>query len=151
MKAQGIRPNARIWRHAESFKEAAILCSKNNLIQPMAVNAALAIELYLKSLLSLNILNPSGVVKEFKAEPGHQFSSLINRIENHHKTMLFEELENISNEINWDSEFKKFDDAFVKIRYWYETNNAAPIRHEILNLAVDLGKAVLAMGNKLNA
>lgn len=143
----GIRPNGRIFSHADSFREAAILCRKNDLFQPMAVNAALAVELYLKSLLAVDIVseedNSKYTISGFTSEHGHDFLQLIDKIEKRDKQLFFAQLADIDSSINWEKEFKKFDGIFIKVRYWYETKNWVPIDSVIVDFAENIREAIL--------
>lgn len=141
-----IRPNRLIWSHANSFKDVALICRENNLAQPMAVNAALAIELYLKSFLAVNVLTEQSSNMRFYSGRGHVFTKLIKKIQDSDKELLFEQLKKLDESINWEASFEKFDDTFVNVRYWYESGSGKPINPEIVDLAEILGEAVLNVG-----
>jgi HEPN domain-containing protein len=143
-----IRPNRIIWEHANSFKDAALICCENNLAQPMAVNAALAIELYLKSFLALNVIEKDSSNMGFTTEHGHVFTRLLDQLDPSDKRDLFDHLEKIESSTNWEKLFSRYDDTFIKIRYWYETGNGCSIGAEVVDLAVNLGEAVLQVGIK---
>lgn len=146
-----IRPNRLIWAHANSFKDAALLCQEQGLPQPMAVNAALAIELYLKSFLALNVISSLDRNMGFASERDHIFTSLLNKFKADDKVLLLDQLAKVKPETNWLEQFQKFDHTFVKIRYWYETGNNQSINPDIVDLAVSVGEAVLAVGNVKHA
>ena len=141
-----IRPNRHIWDHGNSFKDAALLCCEQGLPQPMAVNAALAIELYLKSFLALNVLTEKSTNMGFSSEHGHVFTELLKKLEASDEKLLFEELAQINPSIEWKELFKKYDDTFIKVRYWYESGNGKPIDSDIVDFAENLGNAVLNVG-----
>jgi len=141
-----IRPNRIIWEHANSFKDAAEICWEKRLIGPLAVNAALAIELYLKSMLALNIRKEESRSLDFTSEKGHQFERLISKIEPGDKALLFEALNKIDSNLDWLEEFRKFENTFIDVRYWYESQVNVLIKPEIVDLAKNLGEAVLAVG-----
>jgi len=146
-----IRPNRLIWEHANSFKDAALLCQEQGLPQPMAVNAALAIELYLKSFLALNVISTLDRNMGFASERDHIFTSLLNKFKVGDKALFLDQLTKVKPETNWLEQFQKFDHTFVKIRYWYETGNNQLINPDIVDLAVSVGEAVLAVGNVKHA
>jgi len=144
------RPNAHIWSHANTFEKSALLCQQKDLIQPMAVNAALAIELYLKSFLAIDFVRDEGggkySIEGFGSKRGHTFQGLIDEMDQFDRESLFKELENINPNRNWISSFEKYEGMFVKVRYWYETESKTIIDHEIVGFAEELGRAVKKVG-----
>lgn len=145
------RPNARIWSHANTFEKSALLCLENNLAQPMGVNAALAIELYLKSFLAIDIISTSNVenrysIDGFTSEHGHSFTKLISKMEASDKDLLFSQLKVINSKRNWEKQFKNYENIFIKVRYWYETKNYTGIDYDIVTFAEELGRAVKEVG-----
>lgn len=149
-RSSHFRPNAHIWSHANTFEKSALLCQQENLVQPMAVNAALAIELYLKSFLAIDIVRSEGEnkysIEGFTSERGHSFLTLIDKMDQFDREALFKELENINPNRNWKSSFEKYEDIFIKVRYWYETESKTLIDYEIVGFAEELGKAVRKVG-----
>ncbi len=117
----------------------------------MAVNAALAIELYLKSFLALNIVKEESSNMGFSTEYGHAFMKLLSQLDTDDKNLLFIELNKINSEIDWEVLFEKYDSTFVKVRYWYESGNGVVINPGIVDLAINLGEAVLRAGRGKHA
>lgn len=146
-----IRPNRIIWEHANSFRDAAILCRESGLPQPMAVNAALAIELYLKSFLALNVSPEGSNLLGFSSERGHIFTDLLETFSVEDRELLLAQLRLIDPAENWVEKLKRYNDTFVKIRYWYESGNNRCIDTEIVDLAKSIGAAVLEAGKNKHA
>ncbi|MBO6547975.1 MAG: HEPN domain-containing protein [Pseudomonadales bacterium] len=150
----GTRPNRKIWSHANSFLQAAELCWEHGIHEPLAVNSALAIELYLKSFLAIDLVKDERSLVGFTTERpkrGHNFIDLIEEIDSDDKTMLFDALNHIDSTTDWYEEFKKHENTFTDIRYWYESDIRATIKPEIVDFAKQLGDAVLAVGKTKHA
>ena len=112
----------------------------------MAVNAALAIELYLKSFLAINIVDTKGGYVDFSSERGHQFISLFNRIDERYKSLLVQKMTELNDEEEFTRELQRYEGAFIEVRYWYDSNSNHVIDPKIVDLAIKLGEAVKAIG-----
>lgn len=144
-------PNPSVWHVANEYQSAAVLCHQNNFYWAAAINAALAVEIYLKSFISKEVLIPvyGGLANLSFAEEkrGHDLYSLYNQID--------EKIRNIILEVNADaydlSEILKIHkDTFMRSRYSYEENSPQAINGSIVPFSGHMRSLVIEVAKKTN-
>jgi hypothetical protein len=81
-------PDVKVWNTGNTYQDAANLCLDKNLIWAAAINAALSIEIYLKSFLSKQVLVEvfGGIANQgfSKSPKGHDLLELFQKIDPRH-------------------------------------------------------------------
>ena len=138
-------PDTRVWRAANEYQEVAELCNQHGKIWGGAINAALAIEIYLKSFLSeeVKVSIGDGLYQGFKkTQRGHDLFSLYEKIPEHLQVLLCEQYELIRNNSNLPDLLKKNKDVFFQARYMYEQDSLGSVGNDIIFLAKELRDTV---------
>jgi predicted transcriptional regulator len=141
-------PDLRVWRTANEYQEVASLCNDHRKIWVGAVNAALAIEIYLKSFLSEEVLIPidGGISQSFKeTERGHDLLTLYEKIPTDLQNELCRQYALINSNSPLPKLLDKHKDTFLHARYVYEKNDKLKksIGNDIIFLAEELREVVL--------
>lgn len=140
-------PDIRVWQMANEYQEAASLCDQNHVGWPAAINAALAIEIYLKSFLSKEVrvqINDLGVSQSFKkTERGHDLFDLFKRIEPDLQFHLTEQYALIDSKNILPDLLKKHKDIFFNARYAYEKDAIKMVGNDVVHLAEAMKETVL--------
>ncbi|VXC30350.1 conserved hypothetical protein [Pseudomonas sp. 8Z] len=119
-----ILPNKNVWEEADEYEHVSRLCLEQKLYWPSIVNAALAVEIYLKSFISKDCFTPAfgGPVNHVFAEKvnGHSLLDLYSKI---HPSMI--EKINLLNQSKFDIPkiLEKYNFAFTRYRYSYEAES----------------------------
>ena len=138
-------PNIKVAASGDRYKDAAILCNQyadgNNKGEygwAAAINAALALEIYLKSFLSKEVLTSvgSGVnMVTAKTERGHNLVELYNKIPANIQDLIISCSLAINPNIELLKSLEKFKDYFFNARYCYELESIKSVDSSVVDLA----------------
>ena len=141
-----IIPNLRIARSGFDYQKAAEVLEDSGLLWPAAINAALAIEMYLKSFLAKDTwkdYHSGGKYKTYEAsEHGHILTKLFNKIPKIHRDELLNQVSTISPETDLNALLEKYKDVFFNARYSHEENALRIVDSGIIRLAQVLKQAI---------
>lgn len=138
-------PDIRVLRAANEYQEVAELCNQHGKVWGGAINAALAIEIYLKAFLSeeVKISIGNGLSQGFKkTQRGHDLFSLYEKIPEHLQVLLCEQYKLIRNNSNLPDLLIKNKDVFFQARYMYERNSLGSVGNDIIFLAKEFRDTV---------
>ncbi len=139
-----------VWLAANKYQEASILCREEGLDRPAAINAALAIEIYLKSLSSIEYKIPTGIDNIYQSvaetEWGHDLVKLFSKIDHSILNIMDAKSKEIDHSIELKVSLEKFKDVFAKARYSYEKDSITLIDMRIVDLAEHFRKLVESVG-----
>lgn len=142
-----------VWLAANEYQEASKLCHEHYLGWAAAINSALAIEIYLKSLSSTELKVPIGIGEIYQSfaetEKGHDFIDLFNKIDEPYRKKIIDRSFEINSAIDLEALLLKYKDVFVKARYLYEKNAHKFVSSEIVELAEHLRKVVESVGRDI--
>ncbi|TMO74258.1 hypothetical protein CWC17_08670 [Pseudoalteromonas sp. S3785] len=134
-------PNKRVFSSANQYQDAAVVLSKTDgCLWVAAINAALSIEIYLKSFLVTQD-KVDGYEGHKKVKKGHDLLKLYSEIDDSDKTVLKEKLINLDIE----SELKRYKNLFTHARYTFEPVNVVSIGTDIINLSKAFRGAIEAI------
>jgi hypothetical protein len=139
-------PDIRVLRTANEYQEVASLCNQHRKIWGGAINAALAIEIYLKSFLSEEVrisIGDQAYIGFKKTERGHDLLALYKKITPNLQTLLCEQYELINPKSALPDLLQKHKDVFFHARYAHEEDAIKSVGNDIIFLAEDLRKAVI--------
>lgn len=136
-------PNVRVWLQGREYVESAEILMDYNRIQPAAVMAALATEIFLKSFLSTR--HKTG---RATTEHGHGIVTMFERISPALQAELLACSSEIDTTIDLVTEMKKYDGIFVSARYCYEPTAPVSIGSDIIYFARHLCESVFLLGKK---
>jgi hypothetical protein len=133
-------PDLRIWSNGNDYQAAAdLLNNHRDLGWAAAINAALAIEIYLKSFLAKEVRSSwdDGVIYQSasECERGHDFVQLFNKIDPTLKHLLLQEFKNLYPEVELASQLEKYKDYFFRARYRFEPDSRGNIDNGVVFLA----------------
>jgi hypothetical protein len=132
-------PDLRIWDNGNDYQAAADLLNDNGLGWAAAINAALAIEIYLKSFLAKEVRSSwdEGVIYQSasECERGHDFVKLFDKIEQPLQQLLLDEFNNIHPEVDLVKQLDKYKDYFFRARYRFEPDSRGNIDTGVVFLA----------------
>jgi len=136
-------PNVRVWDLGRSYVEAAEILLDYNRIQPAALIAALALEVFLKSFLAVR--HSTG---HATTEYGHELVKLWEKIDVQTQAELLACSREIDASVAFGESISKFDRVFVSSRYWYEPSAALSAGSDIIYFARHTCEAVFLLGKK---
>ncbi|MBM5572722.1 MULTISPECIES: hypothetical protein [Deefgea] len=146
-------PDIALWKCANDYQEVAELCVSHGLIRASAVNASLAIEIYLKCFTSEEVLkdvyNGMAKVKYSKSIREHNLLKLFRKIKPELREMILFESKQLDSNVDLLVLLKKYKDFFLCGRYAYEENSIPIARSEVADLAKHLRAVVEKIGLKL--
>lgn len=144
-------PNINVCSVANEYQSAAALCYENKLYWPAAINAALAVEIYLKSFLSEEVLIPvyGGLASQsFSAKKrGHDLYDLYMKIEERTRKII---IEINAEEYDIPGTLKKHRDIFMSARYSYEEQSPQAINGSIISFSGHMRNLVFEVGKITN-
>lgn len=138
-------PDMRVWKTANEYQEVASLCNEHRKGWGGAINAALAIEIYLKSFLSEEVrvaIYHQACINFRKTERGHDLLSLFKKIPCHLQNILCEQYKLIKPNLSLEDLLEKHKDVFFYGRYFHEKDAMSSVGNDIIFLAEDLREAV---------
>lgn len=142
-------PDLRIWTNGNCFQEAAKLLNEHKNDWAAVINAALAIEIYLKSFLSTEVkssLEKNKIYqKASKSKHGHDLVELYRAIQEPYKSLLKNEFANLYPDTNLSTSLEKYKDIFVQARYRFEANSRGNIDNGIVYLANEFKEVVFSV------
>ena len=130
-------PNVRVLLQGQAYVEAAEILLDYNRVQPAAVMAALAIEVFMKSFLAENNLAGRAISKR-----GHDISSLFEQIKPEIRSALLDCSNELDQSINFVDELRKHDRVFMSARYFYEPDAVASVGSDIVYIARHISECV---------
>lgn len=140
-------PDLGIWRKANEYQEAAALLDKHEMGCVAAINAALAIEIYLKSFLSTEVKSSweDGTIyqRASECEHGHDLIKLYEKIQKPYQTLLINEFANLYPDTEFPDLLEKYKDVFFRARYRFEPNSRGNLDNGIVYLANEFKEVVL--------
>ena len=139
-------PDIRVWRTANEYQEVAALCNKHRKIWGGAINAALAIEIYLKSFLSEEVrvsIGEHAYIGFKSTERGHDLFTLYQKIPSNLQDLLCEQYKLIKPNLAFPDLLKKHKDVFFHARYFHEKDALSSVGNDIIFLAEDLREVVI--------
>lgn len=144
-------PDFRVWSAGNVYQEAAKLLNENKQYWAAAINAALAIEIYLKAFLSEQdrsyFFEDEGVYRVgSKVKRGHDLVELYEKILPALKEQLVNEFGKRSGEHDLLSKLDRYRDVFTKARYDFELDSRPNIDTGIVHLADILREVLYKVG-----
>jgi hypothetical protein len=139
-------PDLRLWKAGNEYQEIASLCNDHGKGWGGAINAALAIEIYIKSFLSQEVLISigDGVSQSFKKSVnGHDLFFLYEKIPLNLQRVMCEQYLLINSNGSFPDLLKKYKDVFFKGRYMYEENSIKSVGNDIIYFAEEVREMVL--------
>lgn len=136
-------PNVRVWLQGREYVESAEILLDFNRVQPAAVIAGLAIEIFIKSFLATRHATGHATT-----ERGHSALTMFHDL----PIPLRDEILACSTEIDASVDFvadlTKHDGTFVSGRYWYEPSASKMLSSDTVYFARHLCEAVFLLGKK---
>lgn len=124
-------PNKRVFSSANQYQDAAVVLSKTDgCLWVAAINAALSIEIYLKSFLLIQD-KVDGYEGYKKVKKGHDLLKLYLEIDPDDKAALKEKLPNLDIE----SQLERYKNLFTHARYTFEPVNVDSVGTDIIHLS----------------
>ena len=136
-------PNVRVWQQGRAYVEASEILLDYNRIQPAAVMAALALEIFVKSFLAIRYKTGHATT-----DHGHGLSAMFKRIDSQTQAELLACSKEIAPSIDFLSELKKHDGIFVSARYWYEPTGPSSVGSDIVYFARHACESIFLLGSK---
>ena len=134
-------PNVSVGRSGFKYQKAAELCLKfaneipEDIVGVAIVNAAFAIELYIKSFLAEKVITKiEGKLHRVTAKTPyeHDLIKLYRRIDPKYKTLIQASSSKIDPNINFEEKLKNYKNYFFHSRYQYELNTLPCVDTEII-------------------
>lgn len=143
-------PNDRIAMSAFQYQEASELLFANAQHRVAVVNAALAVEIMLKSFLAKNTWQTDhsngGWYKTYDdALKGHDLLKLYDKIDIKYKLLIEQQLQTIDSSTNIINELTEYRDYFAKARYDFEKEFIKSLNLEIISFAKKFKQVILAV------
>lgn len=144
-------PDFRVWSAGNVYQEAAKLLNENQQLWAAAINAALAIEIYLKAFLSEQdrsyYFQDEGIYRVgSKIKKGHDLVDLYEKISPGLKEQLVNEFAKCSGEQDLLSKLVRYRDVFTKARYDFELDARPNLDTGIVHLANVLREVLYVVG-----
>jgi len=149
-------PNISVAVTADCYQEAADLIDSNaiangngGLAWAACINAALAVEIYLKSFLAKKELTATGTGMNLvtqKAERGHDLFELYQKIDPSIQALIFTASQDIDKSIELERLIKHCKDYFFYARYSYEKESLQCLNSDVVVLARHMKKLVRKVG-----
>jgi HEPN domain-containing protein len=136
-------PNMRVWTQGRDYVEAAEILLDYNRVQPAAVMAALALEIFVKSFLATRLRTGHATT-----DKGHSLYDMFERIDLQTQAEIIACSNEIESSIDFLSELKKHDGVFVSARYWYEPTVCFSVGSDIVYFARHACDSVFLLGDK---
>ncbi|MEX6504208.1 hypothetical protein [Pseudomonas zhanjiangensis] len=132
-------PDNRVVREARIYRTAALLLEKqsldgnSDLFWPAAMNAALAIEIYLKAFL-VEEDTPSIKLNAAGRKAKHDLAKLFRALPENVRTVIDEVNAEIAPTLSLEQTLGAYSDYFTNVRYGYEQDARKVIRGELFTL-----------------
>ena len=136
-------PNVRVWTQGRDYVEAAEILLDYNRIQPAAIIAALALEIFVKSFLAKRHRTGHATT-----DRGHRLSKMFKHIDSQTQADLLACSTELDSSIDFLAELTKYDDIFVSARYWYEPTAPFSVGSDIVYFARHACECVFLLGCK---
>jgi HEPN domain-containing protein len=141
-------PDLRVWSAGNIYEEAANLLNENKKYWAAAINAALAIEIYLKAFLSEEersyLFGDDGIYRSgSKVKFEHDFIKLYEKIPNKFQIQIDEAFVNKFQKVEFKKQLERYRDVFTKARYNFELNARTNLDNGIVYLAAEFREVVL--------
>ena len=136
-------PNVSVWQLGQQYVEAAEILLDYNRIQPAAVLAALANEIFIKSFLATRHATGHATTQR-----EHSIVTLYERITPELQAKLLACSSEINAKVDFLAEMKKHDGIFVSARYRYEPTSPNSLGSDIVYFARHLCESVHLLGKK---
>ena len=136
-------PNVRVWLQGRDYVEASEILLDYNRIQPAAVMAGLALEIFLKSFLAIR--HKTG---HATTDQGHNLSTLFKRIDSQTQAEILACSTEVDPSIDFLSGVAKFDRVFVLGRYWYEPAATFSLGSDIIYFARHVCDSIFLLAKK---
>ncbi|MBL0543900.1 hypothetical protein JD507_01510 [Aeromonas jandaei] len=146
-------PNLRIWEAANLYQDAASLCNEHGQGWPAAINAALAMEIYLKSFLSETIkIRVSNDLYQCyqKTKRGHKLLDIYKLIPSDVRHHLCEQYNLLKMDGCLIKDLNKYNDVFFNARYMYEKESIKVVDNNIVYVSALLREAVFNVAKILH-
>jgi len=131
-------PSNQVINEARLYRKAALLLERNaeantDMYWPAAMNAALAVELYLKSFLVEKEIPAVSLTKKGR-DARHDLSKLFAAIPGPFKNGIEEVNRSLAPPLDLSRLLATYADYFPKVRYSYEKGSKGVIRSELFDL-----------------
>jgi len=136
-------PNMRVWEQGRDYVEAAEILLDYNRVQPAALMAALALELFVKSFLAIRHRTGHATTGQ-----GHSLNDLFKRIDSKTQAEIIACSNEVEPSIDFLSELKKHDGVFLSARYWYEPTARISIGSDFVYFARHACDSAFLLGRK---
>ncbi|EOK5802033.1 hypothetical protein ACM6U2_004310, partial [Vibrio vulnificus] len=124
-------PDKVVFCSANQYQDAAVVLSKTKgCLWVAAINAALSIEIYLKSFLVIQD-KVGGYEKHKKVKRGHDLLELYLKIDEADKAALKEKLPNLDIE----SKLERYKNLFTSARYTFEPVDVESVGSDVIHLS----------------
>lgn len=151
-------PNANVANSADRYQEAADLIESNaahngngGLAWTACINAALAVEIYLKSFLTEKVLTETGTGMNLvtqKRVNGHDLFQLYQKIDSNIQTIILAASKEIDDSIELEKLIKHCKDYFFQARYPYEKESLLGLNLNVVVLARHMRRVVVRVSEK---
>ncbi len=136
-------PNVRVWLQGRDYVESAEILMDYNRVQPAAVVAGLAIEIFIKSFLAKRHATGHATT-----ERGHSGIAMFHSLPDLLRNELLTCSKEVDAKVDFIAELTKHDGAFVSGRYWYEPTATKVISSDTVYFARHLCEVVFLLGKK---
>lgn len=136
-------PNVRVWLLGRDYVEASEILLDYNRIQPAAVLAALALEVFLKSFLATRHKTGHAITVQ-----GHYLTTLYKKIDSQTQAELLACSREVDPSVDFLAGIENFDRIFVSARYWYEPTAPFSVGSDIIHFARHACEVVFLLGKK---
>ena len=134
-------PDTTVYQAAKKYHSAALMLREENFYVAV-INAALAIEIYLKSFLITNH-SVNGYKMHKSTQKGHDLRKLYNKISLTDKRVLIKTLKEVNPDVDLESEISRYSNIFIDARYMFEPNTVDTINSNVIRLSGALDKAIM--------
>lgn len=144
-------PDLNVWETGNQYQDAAALCHKHHLGWPAAINAALSIEIYLKSFLAHQILVSDGISKQgfSDTDRGHDLHELYQKISPDLRQLMESKYKDLAgNDLHQN--IYKYKDIFLHARYHHESKSIQVVNSEIVHFSADMRALVIEASKVLH-
>jgi HEPN domain-containing protein len=136
-------PNVRVWSQGEEYVKAAELLLEHYRLQPAVVLSALALEVFVKSLLATRLSSGHAIT-----EQGHGLLRMLDHAAPDVREQLLECSAEIDAAVDLRNRLQQYDRSFVDVRYWYEPSAPRTIGSDIVHFARHVCDAVFLLGQR---
>lgn len=144
-------PDLNVWETGNQYQDAAALCHKYHLGWPAAINAALSIEIYLKSFLAHQVFISDGISTQgfSDTDRGHDLHELYQKISPDIRQLLEKKYKD-STGSDLQEKITKYKDVYFHARYHHEPKSIQAINLEIIDFSADMRDLVITASKVLH-